>query len=134
MYVMLRRLYSFFLLMIRRPPRSTRTDTLFPYTTLFRSHAGQDHRQRVAAVYGGNAAQHRIDRRTAEIFRRLLGQPDDLLRPFGDHLHVEIARRHVDAAADERLAVTALGRGHAAGLADMLGQAGGEGRGRKRVV
>src|SRR3546814_14150924 len=26
-----------FLLMIRRPPRSTRTDTLFPYTTLFRS-------------------------------------------------------------------------------------------------
>src|SRR3546814_15675778 len=27
----------FLLLMIRRPPRSTRTDTLFPYTTLFRS-------------------------------------------------------------------------------------------------
>src|SRR3546814_6365267 len=26
-----------FLLIIRRPPRSTRTDTLFPYTTLFRS-------------------------------------------------------------------------------------------------
>src|SRR3546814_14140356 len=35
--------------MIRRPPRSTRTDTLFPYTTLFRSQrAGpeQQHRQR----------------------------------------------------------------------------------------
>src|SRR3546814_1007371 len=30
----------FFFLMIRRPPRSTRTDTLFPYTTLFRS--GED--------------------------------------------------------------------------------------------
>src|SRR3546814_1831317 len=32
--------------MIRRPPRSTRTDTLFPYTTLFRSrrqHIGADH-------------------------------------------------------------------------------------------
>src|SRR3546814_20432098 len=28
---------SFFFLMIRRPPRSTRTYTLFPYTTLFRS-------------------------------------------------------------------------------------------------
>src|SRR3546814_3245207 len=27
--------------MIRRPPRSTRTDTLFPYTTLFRSKAGR---------------------------------------------------------------------------------------------
>src|SRR3546814_3570820 len=30
----------FFFLMIRRPPRSTRTDTLFPYTTLFRSKSG----------------------------------------------------------------------------------------------
>src|SRR3546814_16867080 len=30
-------LILFFFLMIRRPPRSTRTDTLFPYTTLFRS-------------------------------------------------------------------------------------------------
>src|SRR3546814_15756808 len=32
-------IYCFiFFLMIRRPPRSTRTDTLFPYTTLFRSY------------------------------------------------------------------------------------------------
>src|SRR3546814_849062 len=30
-------IFSFFFLMIRRPPRSTRTDTLFPYPTLFRS-------------------------------------------------------------------------------------------------
>src|SRR3546814_11893284 len=30
-----------FFLMIRRPPRSTRTDTLFPYTTLFRSPYGR---------------------------------------------------------------------------------------------
>src|SRR3546814_13441860 len=34
--------FTLFFLMIRRPPRSTRTDTLFPYTTLFRSH-GLDH-------------------------------------------------------------------------------------------
>src|SRR3546814_4760911 len=32
-------LHVVFFLMIRRPPRSTRTDTLFPYTTLFRSRA-----------------------------------------------------------------------------------------------
>src|SRR3546814_1078699 len=32
-------LFYFFFLMIRRPPRSTRTDTLFPYTTLFRSNS-----------------------------------------------------------------------------------------------
>src|SRR3546814_2062336 len=36
----------FFFLMIRRPPRSTRTDTLFPYTTLFRSCAAADRRLR----------------------------------------------------------------------------------------
>src|SRR3546814_14036166 len=33
--------YVFFVSMIRRPPRSTRTDTLFPYTTLFRSARAQ---------------------------------------------------------------------------------------------
>src|SRR3546814_20505788 len=38
----------FFFLMIRRPPRSTRTDTLFPYTTLFRSRR----RQRADGVRG----------------------------------------------------------------------------------
>src|SRR3546814_11263475 len=32
-------MFCVFFLMIRRPPRSTRTDTLFPYTTLFRSGA-----------------------------------------------------------------------------------------------
>src|SRR3546814_12196078 len=35
--LLLRLFLVFFFLMIRRPPRSTRTDTLFPYTTLFRS-------------------------------------------------------------------------------------------------
>src|SRR3546814_5153878 len=40
--------------MIRRPPRSTRTDTLFPYTTLFRSGCDimprpDEHRERMAA-------------------------------------------------------------------------------------
>src|SRR3546814_3023312 len=33
--------------MIRRPPRSTRTDTLFPYTTLFRSNLSQGDRRKV---------------------------------------------------------------------------------------
>src|SRR3546814_17072134 len=39
--------------MIRRPPRSTRTDTLFPYTTLFRSHRN---RHRIAAAGEADAA------------------------------------------------------------------------------
>src|SRR3546814_15239346 len=41
----------FFFLMIRLPPRSTRTDTLFPYTTLFRSHG-----ERRPAGVGGMVA------------------------------------------------------------------------------
>src|SRR3546814_14821975 len=36
--------------MIRRPPRSTRTDTLFPYTTLFRSAVGVSERDRLLDV------------------------------------------------------------------------------------
>src|SRR3546814_11067921 len=51
--------FSFFFLMLRRPPRSTRTDTLFPYTTLFRSieelkqRASQQMRARIATIPDG---------------------------------------------------------------------------------
>src|SRR3546814_20475951 len=43
--------------MIRRPPRSTRTDTLFPYTTLFRSFGHED--AAALAALGLHALQHR---------------------------------------------------------------------------
>src|SRR3546814_5710685 len=43
--------------MIRRPPRSTRTDTLFPYTTLFRSCGGGESRA-VETVDGSGANIH----------------------------------------------------------------------------
>src|SRR3546814_5716765 len=45
--------------MIRRPPRSTLTDTLFPYTTLFRSHQG---RPAGAQAPAGAAVRLRNDR------------------------------------------------------------------------
>src|SRR3546814_10053619 len=47
--------------MIRRPPRSTRTDTLFPYTTLFRSAeiAGLDHRQPQVAQRAAEAVERK---------------------------------------------------------------------------
>src|SRR3546814_13781759 len=47
-FILLFELSLFFFLMIRRPPRSTRTDTLFPYTTLFRS-LGRPREDRSAA-------------------------------------------------------------------------------------
>src|SRR3546814_9574327 len=37
--------------MIRRPPRSTRTDTLFPYTTLFRSYADAENQSRFGNIF-----------------------------------------------------------------------------------
>src|SRR3546814_14989280 len=47
---------GFVFLMIRRPPRSTRTDTLFPYTTLFRSVVARAdellERRRQVAIFG----------------------------------------------------------------------------------
>src|SRR3546814_2509194 len=47
--------------MIRRPPRSTRTDTLFPYTTLFRSSRfDQGARSRRAIALGGHALSRRL--------------------------------------------------------------------------
>src|SRR3546814_17777326 len=54
---------SFFFLMIRRPPRSTRTDTLFPYTTLFRSEHAFDHQQQAD---GGSKIAHSSDSGAAE--------------------------------------------------------------------
>src|SRR3546814_5468442 len=58
----------FFFLMIRRPPRSTRTDTLFPYTTLFRSVVGLHelvHREVVGHEPAGVhlAAGHQLEQR-----------------------------------------------------------------------
>src|SRR3546814_4480115 len=48
--------------MIRRPPRSTRTDTLFPYTTLFRSHGHTGVRTRHARRGGpATAAGQHLD-------------------------------------------------------------------------
>src|SRR3546814_12270884 len=52
--------------MIRRPPRSTRTDTLFPYTTLFRSDPVLRPDQRLTELregLGGTAAGHRVPER-----------------------------------------------------------------------
>src|SRR3546814_3437401 len=62
--------------MIRRPPRSTRTDTLFPYTTLFRSHdnfkfiAGRHHRpggQTELADRNAGPVVHRSEEHTSEL-------------------------------------------------------------------
>src|SRR3546814_9153287 len=67
--------------MIRRPPRSTRTDTLFPYTTLFRSVLGElDHGSRRAIALVGGREHERVnvagEQRPDTHRARLLGGED----------------------------------------------------------
>src|SRR3546814_1873975 len=77
----------FFYLMIRRPPRSTRTDTLFPYTTLFRSRAcgvssgGQVRRRehgggRVSSRRDRDALRRSVSAWTLELSMKFGPQPD----------------------------------------------------------
>src|SRR3546814_10100966 len=62
--------------MIRRPPRSTRTDTLFPYTTLFRSRRGVD-----------DPVDHRLSERAVVA----LGNGEEPQLIVLDHMLVEVA-------------------------------------------
>src|SRR3546814_13923199 len=104
--------------MIRRPPRSTRTDTLFPYTTLFRSplftgfspRTGEGDLDRFVDIING--AQKDLLFVTAfalpdRILDALLGQPnDDVLRYGLQNTSSRITGFHADRTAE--FAATAL--------------------------
>src|SRR3546814_5627414 len=72
--------FCFFVLMIRRPPISTRTDTLFPYTTLFRSVLAPGHQgerplpRRLQAVATAGVRPDRRCRRDRGRDRRQAGR------------------------------------------------------------
>src|SRR3546814_15072023 len=88
--------------MIRRPPRSTRTDTLFPYTTLFRS---------LLDLCGNFVDSCRVAARLAKLgdqfaFARIHGEWD-LHLGVAQYLHVRQARRdqpiqNADRRSEER--------------------------------
>src|SRR3546814_7332264 len=84
--------------MRRRPPRSTRTDTLFPYTTLFRSLFGAarehdvgvtvpDHPRRVADRMGTGRA----------------GGDDGVIRPHQSVFDADLARDQIDEATVDKV-------------------------------
>src|SRR3546814_5029575 len=103
--------------MIRPPPRSTRTDTLFPYTTLFRAAARAAPRARHArsssvrppnAPARGGAARASTPRRRAISMRvpatwRWSASPSPFAR-FGDHFFqlVEFVARHLVLHTEQR--------------------------------
>src|SRR3546814_2308470 len=69
--------------MIRRPPRSTRTDTLFPYTTLFRSNDVVNAVAMLAEATGGYAAAQQavadgLTARTEDLYSQLADIHDQL--------------------------------------------------------
>src|SRR3546814_10226042 len=64
--------------MTRRPPRSTRTDTLFPYTTLFRSHQPPD-RDRALLKQGHGLGYELLER------GRVVQRPDRVLDRSEEH-------------------------------------------------
>src|SRR3546814_16088573 len=78
--------------MMRRPPRSTRTDTLFPYTTLFRS---------IETATEG-------DPRT-RCLGRVLMRVDHLAHPAGFAAQIGIGRARLRARRDEIAAVKLIG-------------------------
>src|SRR3546814_8660312 len=102
--------------MIRRPPRSTRTDTLFPYTTLFRSVVRADRPRKDQLRPAGPVAFGRLDRPAGlhvdtarpghvdEVLRRnqfAVAAIDDVEETVLRCLHDHLARFAVDVQVGE---------------------------------
>src|SRR3546814_5213575 len=89
--------------MIRRPPRSTRTDTLFPYTTLFRSGvAARDVGFRLVVVVVGD-----------EVFHRVVGE--ERL-----HLGIKLRRQRLVGRQDERRPLQLRSEEHTSELQSLM--------------
>src|SRR3546814_14898926 len=104
----------FFFLMLRRPPRSTRTDTPFPYTTLFRSYALS---QLASAAFGcGQSCTGRPAGHRSELFH--LGV-EETLAPQIDRLEIgwtkearDVGRRLLPVDVPEDRKSTRLNSSH----------------------
>src|SRR3546814_4458039 len=91
--------------MIRQPPRSTRTDTLFPYTTLFRS---QTLLEAVAVAVdqrmmrpGDRRARTEQDHRVEQRQRESVDDVNALGRPHRDRRRAVLSEQRVDRAIDD---------------------------------
>src|SRR3546814_17941845 len=109
--------------MIRRPPRSTRTDTLFPYTTLFRSPLGERHQYFLRALkrrliigyldglargrqsLDGTAQQRHLAAKLGECPRRVI-----LAHVFAVVVHILSLPAHPQAPAEPQIAGQLAGK------------------------
>src|SRR3546814_20958735 len=90
-YIVLYFFVVFFFLMIRQPPRSTRTDTLFPYTTLFRSRPPWDFATPSRRTTPGPEARVRKERRKA---REAVGGGSGVSRRIRSTLSLRRSEEH----------------------------------------
>src|SRR3546814_17019956 len=130
--------------MIRRPPRSTRTDTLFPYTTLFRSERLRfDYQKTLAARLGyadddrnlGVEQMMQVFYRAAAIVRRV---NDRLLQRFEEHFDGTATPEPLDARFELRRGYLAARdqdwpHGDAAQVFELFATSLGSASGRERV-
>src|SRR3546814_20646345 len=108
-------------LMIRRPPRSTRTDTLFPYTTLFRSAFERDWGMLLTAFEGISPAA----------YEAALHHVPRLRRPFpaaAGHAYFLLVDLAAGAAFDAGLLEEALGGAISTFMDSEIGSASGRAR------
>src|SRR3546814_1476708 len=118
--------------MIRRPPRSTRTDTLFPYTTLFRSAVGAGFQAAFERVWAGDMESDglnrlvlatRLDWRQVVVLRAFARYLRQVGAPFGQAYMEETLARHAGIAgrvvdlfearfAQQRCDENQIGRAH----------------------
>src|SRR3546814_14925713 len=92
----------FFFLMIRRPPRSTRTDTLFPYTTLFRSVRKHDTRrelQRYVVGATGSFDMFGSEARWDAYYQKAITRTREMARDIANNARLELAQAAVSAPA-----------------------------------
>src|SRR3546814_6114054 len=89
-------MYWFFFLRIRRPPRSTRTDTLVPYTTLFRSREHGDRPAYRAALVYQDARRADPRRLDAGHDPQVVGHARQLRRGLSRRRHRQPGARDVD--------------------------------------
>src|SRR3546814_12126952 len=96
--------------MLRRPPRSTRTDTLFPYATLFRSGAPRQDDAEALVEHDLRALRERVD---------VVGE-----RGVDGDAHLAAAGVDVGGAVVVHAQERAVGRGRLGELVDLLAQRG----------
>src|SRR3546814_17455916 len=96
--------------MLRRPPRSTRTDPLFPYTTLFRSVKASDHQIRIEAPNAEETLPAVGEfRRALQIMVNLIG---NAIRYSPEHSTIWICVESEGDLAKVKVADQEIGRAH----------------------